>query len=722
VREGNHVFSDVAAYRIFSQNLSDVSHAAAPEEIDTAFVSEDFLSLLRTQPALGSGFTPAQFHTGAEGTVLLSQGLWQRHFGSDPNIVGKAVVLHGEPRVVAGVMPPGFSFPEQAQAWVPLTEEGALPQNRRAHLFTTLARVKLGVSATAVSGDLQTLAAAIQRDNHDVDPGFVLSAQPLRENMVANVRPALLLLLGAVGFVLLIACANVANLLFSRSVARQREIAVRAALGADRFRLVRQFLAESLLLGGAGGVLGCLAGFWAAKLLAAAYPGAIPRLEAPRLDPHVILFVLAVSFFSAILFGVFPAVQFSNVNLRGQLAEGGRTTGSVARHRVRSSLVIGEVALAMVLLTGAGLLIRSLALLERVNPGYDTSQLLVASMTLPDAHYPDLEHRLRFVRSVIDRVRTLPGVRAAAAAGALPFRPVAETDFDLEGQSFRPGEEPSAQVLTASPEYFEAMGIRLLAGRTFTAQDVLGRPTAVVINQTMARRYWPHEDPVGKKIVMKDWGPPLPGQIVGVVADVKVDALDVPAQPAAYYSLAQFSEGTLTTYLIVRTKASPLGMAGALRGQVWSVDKEQPVSVFTMDQIISESLQRRRFLFTLLGTFAGLALFLAVIGIYGVVAYSVGQRTHEFGIRLALGAKRHQVLVLVLRQGLSTVVIGLGLGLVAALLLTRLLRSMLFEIGPSDPLTFLLMPALLIAVALVASYVPAARAAKVDPMVALRYE
>jgi putative ABC transport system permease protein len=299
---------------------------------------------------------------------------------------------------------------------------------------------------------------------------------------------------------------------------------------------------------------------------------------------------------------------------------------------------------------------------------------------------------------------------------------VAETDFELEGQSYRQGDEPSAEVLTSSPGYFEAMGIRLLAGRTFTAQDVLGRPTAVVINQTMAKRYWAQESPLGKRVVMKDWGLPLPGEIVGIVADVRVAALDTPAQPSVYYSLAQFPQGTLTTYFVVRTSTSPAALAAALRNQVWAVDKNQPVSVFTMSQIVSQSLQQRRFLLTLLGAFAALALVLAVIGIYGVVTHSVGQRRYEFGIRLALGAQRHQVFLLVLKRGLFLVVTGLGFGLVAALLLTRLLRNMLFEIGSTDPLTFSLIPALLIAVALVASYVPAARAAKVDPMVALRYE
>ena len=722
VRERNHVFSHVAAYRIFSQNLSDTRQAAPPEQIDTAFVSQDFFPLMAITPFLGTGFSPDQFHKNAAGAVLLSYGLWQHHFGSDREIVGQMITLHGEPHLVAGVMPMGFSFPEAVQAWAPLTDELAFPQNRRAHLFTTLARVKPGVSMEAVRADLQAISAQVQQENHNVDPGFTFHAERLQDNLVSGVRPTLLILMSAVGFVLLIACANVANLLLSRAVVRQKEIAIRSALGATRFRLARQLLTESVLLGLMGGTVGCLLGLWAVKILYSAYPGAIPRLASPVISLPVLLFVFAVSILASLLSGSIPAMQPPGLNLQVQLAEGSRTTGTLRHQRLRSSLVIAEVALAMMLLAAAGLLIRSFTLLQRVDPGFDGSHLAIARLSLPDSRYPELPERTQFVNSVLERLHALPGVQAVAASGTLPFDPVPETDLDLEGHAYEPGDEPSAEILTVSPEYFGAMGIRLLAGRTFTPQDIPGHPTALVINQTMAQRFWPGESPLGKRVVMKDWGPPLPGQIVGVVSDVKQDSLETNTQPAIYYSFAQFSQGTLTTYLIARGASDPLRLAPAIRDQIWSVDRDQPVTVLAMDQIISGSLQRRRFVLTLLATFAALALLLAVVGIYGVIAYSVGQQTHEFGIRMALGAQRYQLLLMVLRQTVRKLAVGLAIGIAGAVILTRLMASLLFGISATDPLTFSLAALLLLTAALIASFIPARRAATVNPMSALRNE
>ena len=722
VRERSRVFSQVAAYRIFFQNLSDTRQAAPPEQIDTAFVSQDFFPLLAITPFLGTGFTADQFHKNAGGVVVLSYGLWQHHFGSDRDIVGQMITLHGEPRLVVGVMPMGFSFPEAVQAWASLTDDRAFPENRRAHLFTTLARVKPGVSMETVQADLQAISAQVQQENHNVDPGFTFHAQRLQDNLVSSVRPALLILMSAVGFVLLIACANVANLLLTRAVARRKEVAIRSALGASRFRLARQLLTESVLLGLLGGTAGYLLGMWAVKILYAAYPGAIPRLAAPTFNLPVLLVVFAISMLTSVLSGSIPALQPAPLNLQAQLAEGSRSSGSARHQRARSFLVITEVALAMMLLAAAGLLIRSFTLLQRVDPGFDSSHLAVVRLSLPDSRYPELPERTQFVNSVLERLHGLPGVQAVAASGTLPFDPVPETDVELEGHVYEPENEPSAEILTVSPEYFGTMGIRLLAGRTITAQDTSGHPTALVINQTMAQRFWPGESALGKRVVMKDWGPPLPGQIVGVVSDVKQDSLETDTQPAIYYSFAQFSPGTLTTYLIARSALDPLRLAPAIRDHIWSIDRDQPVSVLAMDQIVAGSLERRRFVLTVLGTFAALALLLAVVGIYGVIAYSVGQQTHEFGIRMALGAQRYQLLLMVLRQTVRKLAVGLAIGIGGALILTRLMASLLFGVSATDPTTFFLAAALLLFAALVASFIPARRAATVNPMAALRNE
>jgi putative ABC transport system permease protein len=722
VRERNHVFSRVAAYRIFTQNLSDARQAAPPEQIDTAFVSQDFLPLLAATPLLGAGFTPDQFRKNAGGVVILGYGLWQHHFGSDREIVGKMITLHGEPHLVAGVMPMGFSFPESVQAWAPLSDDQAFPQNRRAHLFTTLARVKAGISMEAVHTDLQAISEQIQRENHNVDPGFTFHAERLQDNLVSSVRPTLLILMSAVGFVLLIACANVASLLLSRAAVRQKEIAIRSALGANWFRLARQLLTGSVLLGLLGGTAGCLLGLWSVKALYATYPGAIPRLTSPAINLQVLLFAFAVSVLASILSGSIPVAQSSRLNLQVQVADSSRGTGSVRHQRVRSFLVVTEVALAMMLLAAAGLLVRSFVLLQRVDPGFDSSHLAVVRLTLPDSRYPELPERTRFVNAVLEKIHALPGVQSVAAAGTLPFDSAPDTDLELEGHVYEPGNEPDAEILTVSPEYFGTMGIRLLVGRTFTAQDIPGRPITLVINQTMAQRFWPGESALGKRVVMKDWGPPLPGEIVGVVSDVKQDSLETETKPAIYYSFAQFSQGTLTTYLIARTTPEPLRLAPAIRDQVWSVDRDQPVSVLPMDQIISGSLERRRFVLTLLGTFAGLALLLAVVGIYGAIAYAVGQQTREFGIRMALGAQRYHLLIMVLRQTLLKLTVGLAIGVGGALVVTRLMGSLLFGIRATDPLTFSLAAATLLVAALIASFIPARRAATVDPISALRNE
>ena len=722
LREHAHSFSQTAAYRVFNLNLSDHRAGVAPEEITTAFITKDFLALLRVSPARGHPLSDDNFRIGGSRAVLLSHGLWMRHFGGDPNVIDSVVELHGKAYTVAGVMPPGMKFPDDTQAWTALTDADRVPQNRRSHLFTTLARLRDGVSLETARAETTAIAAGIERENPNIDPGLVFRIEPLQQNIVAGIRPALLMLLGAVALVMLIACSNVANLLLSRSVARHRDMAVRAALGASPLRLLRQCMTESMLLAVAGGALGYMVGLGGVRVLATAYPGAIPGLSLPGLDLRIFGFALAASVVAAFLFGTIPAWQFANPNLREQLVEIGRGGDTTERRRARSVLVVAEVAIAMVLLAGAGLLIRSFVGLQRVDPGYLSDHVAVAQLTLPGAQYATVQQRMQFVDAVLERLRRVPGVQIAAASGTLPLRPLPVTDLELEDRKYEPGNEPSAEILTVNADYFRAMGIRALAGRTFDREDTAGHPTAIVINQTTARQFWPNESAIGKRIIMKDWGPPFPGEVVGIVGDVKNASLDAAPVPAVYYSMAQFVQGTLQTYLVVRTEGAPLRLASSIREQVWAVNPNQPVNVFAMNDMIADSLQRRRFLLLLLATFAGLALSLAIIGIYGVVSYGVNQRTREFGIRMALGAHPRQVLAMVLRQSSRPLALGVALGLPASLALTRGLKGFLYGITTADPLTFVATTVLLTGAALVASYFPARRATRVDPLVALRYE
>lgn len=722
LHERSQSFAQLAAYRIFSRNVTDEAQHAFPEQVDTAFVSPDFFALAGVRLQLGREFSRDSYLGNASEKVILGDLLWRRMFGADPGIVGKRVLFHGALAEVAGVMPPEFSFPENVQAWVPLTEEASFARNRRAHLYTTLGRLKPGVSLQQARAELQTLARTIDADNHGVDPTISLVANNLQESMVGDVRPALLILLGAVGFVLLIACANVANLLLSRAVARQKDVAIRTALGASRRRMLWQMFSENLVLAVAGGVLGIALGLWTVKLISTSYPGAIPRLAGVSADWRVLVFVAFVSVLSALIAGVAPAVQLLRVDPLGALQSSARTTESFGRRRLRSSLLVAEIAMSVVLLTGAGLLIRSFLLVQRVDPGYDVSNLAVVPITLPGAKYDAFEKRLQFTNSAVENIRGIPGVRSAAAAGVLPLRPAPSTTFELVGKPYDPANEPSATVVTASPEFFKTMEIDVLAGRSFSDQDRTNSPTVVVINRAMANQYYSGENPVGHTVIMKDWGDPLPAEIVGVVEDVRQDSMESEAKPAVYFPLAQFSQGTLVTYLLAKTESNPVLLASSIREQIWSVDRQQPVDVTTMASIVAESLARRRFTLLLLGGFAGLALILATVGVYGVISYSVSQRTREFGIRMAIGAQRRDVLTMILLHGGRIAAAGIGIGLALAFVLTRSLQSLLFRVNSSDPITFVVVCAGLFTLALLASFAPAYKATRVDPMVALRYE
>ncbi len=722
LHQRTRAIAHIMAYRVFARNLTDVRQSAFPEQIDTAFVSQDFFAVAGQGPRIGHEFAPDHYGKNAPPVLMLSDSLWRRMFGADPTIVGKTVLLHGEPATVVGVMPPGFGFPEDVQAWAPLTEDRSFPQNRRSHLFTTIGRLKPGVSLEEARAELRAIGTSIDAENHGADPGLSLIADGLQESIVGDVRPALMILLSAVGFVLLIACANVVNLLLSRALSQQKEIAMRIALGATSIDIIRQTLSESLLLAFGGGLAGAVLGLYAVRLVSLAYPGAIPRLGAVTLDWRVVLFAATVSVVSAAIAGVLPALHILHANPLSALAGSGRSTETWSRSRFRHLLLTGETALAVVLLAGAGLLIRSFLRIQQVNPGYSTDNIAVMPVTLPDAKYPTFERRLQFVNSALGELATVPGVRSVAAAGVLPLHGAPNTDFELAGKPLDPENEPSAFVFTATPDYFRTLSVPLLAGRSFLQQDRPSSPTVVLINQAMANRYYPGENPVGRMITMKDWGDPLPAQIVGVVGDTRQDSLEVSPTPAVYFSYAQFPQGTLVTYLLAKTEAKPQIEIPALRERIRSLDKGMPVQVSTMQEVIADSLTRRRFMLTLLSSFAGLALLLAMLGVYGVISYSVSQRTREFGIRLAVGAQRHQVLAMIVREGLKGTARGVAVGVVAGLCLTRAMRSLLYGVNASDPLTYGCIIALLLLVAIAASLAPAYRATKVDPIDALRSE
>ena len=722
LHERSQTFEAILSYRIFTRNVTDIRQQAFPEQVDTAVVSPDFFQVAAIRPMLGRTFTANEYRKGAPNVVILSNRLWRQVFSSDRNTVGQTILFHGKPAEVVGVMPPAFSFPENVQAWTPLTEDAAIPQNRRSHLFTTIGRIKAGVTLEQARAELHAIGSAIEHDNQQSDPGLNFLATDLQTSIVGDIRPALLILLGAVGFVLLIACGNTANLLLARSVSRQKDLAIRTALGATRFQLIRMLLTESLLLAIGGGALGVLFGVSAVRAIALSFPGSIPRLEGASLDWRIMLFAIVVSLASALFAGLAPAWQYSHVDPLRALNSSARGTESPARRRIRNVLLISEVALAVVLLTGAGLLIRSFVRVQQVNPGYDSKNLAVIPISLPGAKYDSFDKRLQFTESALEYLQSIAGVRGVAAAGVLPLRPAPATDFELAGKPLDPANPPAADVFTATPDYFRTMNIPLLSGRVFNNSDTNASPVVVLISQAMGNAYYLGENPIGRTIIMKDWGDPLPAQIVGVVGDIRQQSVETAPKPAVYFPYAQFTQGTLVTYLLAKTDSDPRDLMSAMRDQVWRVDRQQPVQVTTMEDILSDSLARRRFTLTLLGSFAGLALFLAMVGVYGVISYTVSQRTQEFGIRMAVGAQRRHVLSMVMRQGIKIAAIGLCLGIVCALALTRTLHSLLFDVSATDPLTFIGICGLLMLLATAACLVPAYRATRVDPMQALRYE
>ena len=699
VQRSSKTLQNIAAYRPWVFNLTGEGE---PERVAGAMVSANFFAAFGSAPLLGRLLTADDDRAGGNNRVAtLSYGLWRSRYGADPNVVGRTIQVNSEPFTVIGVMASGFVFPEKSALWCPLVADGEFRNNRRAHLLVAIADTgdrhnpidpggrPQSNALAAAQQELSGIADSINRnDAGNDDPGLQLTAAPLKNFLVAPVRTALEILIFSVGMLLLIACANVAGLLLSRSAVRQKEFAVRTAIGASGTRLARQLLAESLLLGSLGGLLGCALAAWALKIIASSNAADIPRLTQIAMDWRVLLFTLLVTFATSILFGLAPALSGMRFDLQASLKEQASISGKSSRSSIRQILLVPQFALATVLLAGAGLLANSFVHILRVDLGFNPRQLLTMGIFLAPSQYDERDPKAAVQQhEILERIRAIPGVRSAALVNALPLSGGPSTDFEIVGRPApRPGDEPSADIRTADPEYFSTMGIPMIAGRNFTERDTSTSATVMIINQAMARKFWPTDDPLGKRVTMKDWGTPLTGEIVGVVADVKARGLDEAVEPMIYWPYGQFAQ--IFGSIVVRSDADLATLIPAIKSQVWSVDKNQPVSeIQTMDQILSDSLARRRIYMTLLGLFAGAALLLAAVGIYGLMSYSVNQRVHEIGLRLALGAEREDVLHLILSEGAKIAVVGVGIGIAAALLLTRLMASLLFGVTATDPAT-----------------------------------
>jgi len=712
---------NISAARFWSDNLSD---AGEPEQVSIMLVSANFFAALEVPPQLGRTFRPEEDTPGNNNVVVLSHALWQRRYGGDPNVIGKPIKLGDREQTIVGVMPPGFQsnilFSGQYDVWSPLVPGGQLRDNRRSHLLPVIGRLKPHATIQQAEVELEAIAASINQRNPGVDdPDLGITIISLQERIVAGMRPALLVLLCAVGCVLLIACANVANLLLARSAAREREIAIRLALGASRWRIARQLLTESTVLAVTGGMSGLLVAFWGVDSIVALAPGNLPRMDQVHLNGRVLLFTLAISLVTGILFGMAPAVQLPKLAIHEVVKDGGRGSTGSRRRWLRQFLVVAEIAIALVLLIGAGLLINSFWRLQHTDRGFDERNVLTINFTL--SRYSTGEQQIAFLRTVLERVGQVPGARAVGLVSTLPLRSGPSTDFVIEGQSYEFGDEPSADIRIIDPSYFGAMSIPLRAGRTFAETDSPDSTKVMVINENMARRFWPNEDPIGKRVTMKDWGPPLTGEIVGIVGDVKADGLDSDVRPMIYWPYTQFPQ--IFGNIVVRTQGSSLNLIGAVKSQIWSVDPSQAIAnVDTMEQVLSTSVATRRFNMVLIALFAATALVLASVGIYGVISYTVSQRTHEIGIRMALGANGSDVMKLVVAQGVSLTLAGVAVGVGASIGLTRLMSTLLYGVGPTDIATFTAVAVLLTVVALIACAIPARRATKVDPMFALRCE
>ncbi len=724
LREGAAAFGQVAAYYSPGGGFA-ITGGGEPEQVAGTAVTAEMFDVLGTRPALGRAFLAEDDRPGAEPVVLLSHALWQRRFGGDPAIVGQTLSINSQLHTITGVMPPGFRFPRDAVAnlWPIFRPERST--SRPPYYIGTVARLRPGVGATELQEALRSITLQIQEQFPDSSPDWRLDAAPLKDELIGNVRPALYALLGAVVLVMLIATANIANLLLARATARRKEMAVRAALGASRARLARQLVTESLILAGVGGLVGAVLALWGTDLLVRLGPPDLPRLYEVGVDLRVLLYGAAVTISSGIVFGLVPAMRASRPGPSPTLQAGARSTTDRVGRRLRSLLVVTEFALAVTLLAGAGLLMRSFLRLQQVDPGIRPGGILTASISLPQARYPDDAARSAFFRELMERVGSLPGVRSAAISMALPpNRLVMTNPYTIEGRPLPAGRTPPAAAhLLIGGDFFEALGVPLVRGRTFNAADVSGGPPVMIINKEMADTHFPGEDPIGRRIQLGDPDPESPWlTIVGIAGDVKYTGLERAPEPTMYTPYEQ-SLWWPTMYVVVRSTVDPTGLAPAMRARVADLDPLLPLArVRTMDDLLGQSVAGPRFRTMLVGIFAATALLLATVGIYGVLSYTVGQRTHEIGIRMALGARRRNVMALVLAHGMALAGAGLAIGLVATLALGRVLAGLLFGVGPTDPVTFAGVSLVMAAAAFLACYLPARRATRVDPMVALRAE
>jgi predicted permease len=707
-----------------------------PERVGVLRTSSVMFSVLGAQAAIGRVFLPEEDAPGKPLTAILSHGFWQRRFGGDPKALGQSLTLNGKPYTIVGVMPPDFSLGFEIMPTVGAVSQPDLllslplsPENMNNHgdeNYNVLARLKPGAAVAQAQSELNLVVRRLEQEfpkNYPSTRRFSLSVRPLLEQVVGDVRPALLILLGAVGCVLLIACANVANLLLARAAAREKEVAIRVALGAGRWRVIRQMLTESVLMAVVGGALGLLLAVWGLAGLRWLNPGNIPRVSSVGIDGRVLAFTSAVALLTGVLFGLAPALRATRLAWGDTLKEGGRSVIG-GPQRVRNLLVVAEIALSMTLLIGAGLLIRSYVRALRVDPGFAPHNVVSLRVSTLGTSYQDRTRRVEFYQGLWDRARQLPGVESVGGVSILPLAGgIGWGGITIEGYNPASGQDAiQADGRSASVGYFETMKVPLLRGRFFTEQDSQTSPPVAIVDEKMVRAYWPGVDPIGKRL---KFGGPNSGApwmtVVGVVANVKQYALDTDSRVTLYTPHLQSPDHTM--YVVARTKNDPLGVAAAVTREARAMDPNSPVfDVKTMDQLLSDSLARRRFSMLALGLFALVAMTLAAVGIYGVISYAVAQRTREIGVRVALGAQSRDVLALVLKQGMSMALVGVGLGLVAAFALTRVMSGLLFGVNATDALTFVVVPLSLTAVALVACLVPARRAAKVDPMIALRYE